>query len=94
MFGFWVFLMSDAILFGMGVRDLRDLGACHAGGPSLPALRHQKRLRRDPLLLASSFTFGMASLALKYKARHAAADRMVLAATLILGVPFLCFRTA
>ena len=89
LFGFWVFLMSDAILFGMvfatyavlldgtaggpGPRDLYDLGSVFA---------------QTLLLLASSFTFGLASVALKY--RHPTA-RLVgwLVLTLVLGLGFL-----
>jgi cytochrome o ubiquinol oxidase subunit 3 len=88
-FGFWVFLMSDAILFGLvfatyvvelhataggpGPRDLYDLGSVFA---------------QTLLLLASSFTFGMASLSLKYSHRRRPLVAW-LGVTLLLGIGFL-----
>lgn len=91
-FGFWVFLMSDAILFavvfasyvvdvhgtagGPGPKDLYDLGSVFA---------------ETLLLLASSFTFGMASMSLKYSHSR---RRLLgwLALTLLLGAAFLGFE--
>lgn len=89
LFGFWVFLMSDAILFGLvfatyaisqdataggpGPRDLYDLGSVFA---------------QTLLLLASSFSFGVASVTLKYRRPT---PRLVgwLLLTLVLGLGFL-----
>ena len=94
MFGFWVFLMSDAILFGMVFATYVTSVHATAGGPGPHELYDIKSVFIETLLLlASSFTFGMASLALKYK--HGTA-RLIgwLAVTLVLGVTFLGFRTA
>lgn len=88
-FGFWVFLMSDAILFGVvfvtyvvhvhtraagpGPKDFYDIGSVFA---------------QTLLLLASSFTFGMASLTLKYcHDKRQLIAWMIL--TLLLGAGFL-----
>ena len=92
MFGFWVFLMSDAILFGMVFATYVTSLHGTAGGPGPRDLYDIKSIFFETLLLlASSFTFGMASLALKYK--HGTA-RLIgwLTVTLMLGVAFLGFE--
>ena len=91
-FGFWVLLMSDAILFGMVFATYVTSLHGTAGGPGPHELYDIKSTFIETLLLlASSFTFGMASLALKY--RHGDA-RLVgwLGLTLVLGVTFLFFE--
>ena len=88
-FGFWVFLMSDAILFSMVFATYLTSVNATVGGPGPHELYDINGVLIETLvLLASSFTFGMASLALKYK--HAA-TRLIgwLAVTLVLGVTFL-----
>ncbi len=89
MFGFWVFLMSDAILFGMVFATYVTSLEATAGGPGPRDLYDIRSIFIETLLLlASSFTFGMASLALKY--RHSTAKLVGwLALTLLLGVAFL-----
>ena len=94
MFGFWVFLMSDAILFGMVFATYVTSNSAHglAGGPGPHDLYDITSVFIETmLLLASSFTFGMASLALKYK--HSK-TRLIcwLVLTLLLGVAFLGFE--
>lgn len=89
MFGFWVFLMSDAILFGMVFATYITSVDATAGGPGPRDLYDIKSVFTETLLLlASSFTFGMASLALKYKHDMA---RLIgwMALTLVLGLAFL-----
>lgn len=69
-FGFWIFLMSDLVLFALLFATYADM-SLH-GIAAGPAPRDIMDLRsagiETGLLLASSFTFGMASLALKYRA--------------------------
>lgn len=92
MFGFWVFLMSDAILFGMVFATYVTSLHATAGGPGPRDLYDIKSVFSETmLLLASSFTFGMASLALTYK--HGK-TRLVgwMLVTLVLGVAFLGFE--
>ncbi len=92
MFGFWVFLMSDAILFGMVFATYVTSLHNTAGGPGPGDLYDIKSTFIETLLLlASSFTFGMASLALKYKHGEA---RLIgwMVLTLLLGVAFLGFE--
>ena len=89
MFGFWLFLMSDAIIFGMVFATYVTSLTATAGGPGPHDLYNiQSVFIETLLLLASSFTFGMASLALKYK--HSK-SRLIgwLVVTLALGVAFL-----
>ena len=75
LFGFWVFLMSDAIIFGLLFATYATMLHCHRRRPGTARSCTTSRARssRTCALLTSSFTFGMASLALKYK--HAAARR-------------------
>lgn len=89
MFGFWVFLMSDAVLFGMVFATYVTSLQATAGGPGPHQLYDLHSIfAQTLLLLASSFTFGMASLALKY--RHST-SRLAgwLLVSLMLGVSFL-----
>ena len=91
-FGFWVFLMSDAILFGLLFATYATMVGSTAGGPGPKDLFElNSAFIETLLLLASSFTFGMASLALKY--RHDR-NRLLgwLGLTLLLGVVFLGFE--
>ncbi|MGH7075650.1 MAG: cytochrome (ubi)quinol oxidase subunit III [Stellaceae bacterium] len=91
-FGFWVFLMSDAILFGMVFATYVTSVHATAGGPGPRDLYDIKSVFIETLLLlASSFTFGMASLAMKYK--HSTL-RLIgwLIVTLVLGLGFLGFE--
>ena len=92
LFGFWVFLMSDAILFGLVFATYAISLDATAGGPGPRALYDLGSVFvQTLLLLASSFTFGLASVALKY--RHPTA-RLVgwLVVTLVLGLCFLGFE--
>lgn len=89
MFGFWVFMMSDAILFGMVFATYVTSIHATAGAPGPHDLYDIKSAFIETmLLLTSSFAFGMASLALKYQ--HSK-TRLIgwLAVTLVLGVSFL-----
>lgn len=88
-FGFWVFMMSDAILFGVLFATYVTMMGSTAGGPGAHDLFELKSAFIETLLLlASSFTYGMASLAMKY--RHSQARLLGwLAATALLGLVFL-----
>jgi len=92
LFGFWVFLMSDAILFGMVFASYVTSVHATAGGPGPHDLYDIKSVFIETLLLlTSSFTFGLASLTLKYKHSQ---SRLIawLAVTLLLGIGFLGFE--
>ena len=92
LFGFWVFLMSDAILFGLAFATYVAMLKGTAGGPGPAQLFDIKSTFIETLtLLSSSFTFGMASLALKYE--HSAKHLLLwLSVTLVLGLIFLGFE--
>ncbi len=88
-FGFWVFLMSDAILFGLLFATYVTMVGSTAGGPGPKELFELSTAFIETLLLlASSFTFGMASLALKYQHDR---NRLLgwLGITLLLALVFL-----
>jgi cytochrome o ubiquinol oxidase subunit 3 len=91
-FGFWIFLMSDAVLFALLFAIYGTmLGAtADAPGPT-QEFKIGSAFIETLLLLTSSFTFGMASIALKQDVR---VRRLVLwlVATLVLGLAFLAME--
>lgn len=93
-FGFWVFLMSDLIIFGlMFATYITMLGPMgQAGGPGPRDLFDlNSAFVQTMLLLTSSLTFGMASLAMRHK-RGQRELVIWLGVTLILGLVFLGFE--
>ncbi len=92
LFGFWVFLMSDAVLFGLLFATYATMLHSTAGGPTPTMLFDIRSAFIETIsLLLSSFTYGMASLSLK----HGGSPRPLLAwlgLTLILAVVFLGFE--
>ncbi|MEH3087964.1 MAG: cytochrome c oxidase subunit 3 [Xylophilus ampelinus] len=92
-FGFWMFLMSDAVIFALLVAVYGTMVASTAGGPS-PASEFEMApiLVETVLLLTSSLTFGLAVLAMKHDG--GARRRMLgwLAVTLALGLAFLAME--
>ena len=93
LFGFWVFMMSDFILFGLcfatyGLMWHQGI----AGGPGPKELFELKSpLIETLLLLTSSFTYGMASLAMKYDERLRPL-LVWLGITFLLGAGFIGFE--
>ena len=87
-YGFWIFLLSDFIMFAAFFAGYAVLVGETAGGPSgrdlfsLPFV-----LGETALLLLSSFTCGMAGLAAQ--ARHRFWFQAMMAATALLGAGFL-----
>ncbi len=89
LFGFWVFLMSDAVLFALLFATYGVMVSATAGGPT-PALEYKilPAFLETLTLLTSSFTFGMTSVTMK----RGASRRQLLAwmgLTLVLGAAFL-----
>jgi cytochrome o ubiquinol oxidase subunit 3 len=88
-FGFWIFLMSDAVIFALLFAVYGTMLGATAGGPTpAGAYKIGPTFTETVILLTSSFTFGMASIAMKHSASH----RVVLGwltATLMLGLVFL-----
>ena len=67
-FGFWIFMMSDLIVFGLLFATYVTMLGATAGGPGPADLFDLgSAFVQTMLLLASSFAFGMASLATKYR---------------------------
>ncbi len=88
-FGFWVYLMSDLVLFALLFATYASMIHATAGGPGPKELFDLKSAGEETgVLLVSSLTFGMASLSMKYeKSRQGL--QLWLAVTLLLGLVFL-----
>jgi cytochrome o ubiquinol oxidase subunit III len=92
MFGFWVFLMSDAIIFGLIFATYATMVAATAGGPGPKRLFDIGSVAiQTGALLLSSFAYGMASLALRYRSGRRKVIACLLV-TLLLGFVFLGFE--
>jgi len=90
-YGFWVFLLSDIIMFSAIFAAYAVLAHATAGGPSGVQLFHQSSVAIETAcLLASSYTCGLMSLAID----RSHYGRMYLAAffTFLLGVAFLALE--
>ena len=88
-FGFWVFLMSDAVVFALLFATYGVMLSATAGGPT-PAGEYKllPAFLETLILLTSSFTFGIASVVMK----HGSSRRRLLGwmgLTLGLGFAFL-----
>jgi len=91
-FGFWVFMMSDAIVFGLLFAVYVTMTGATAGGPGPTDLFELRPVFIETMvLLTSSVTFGMSALATKYRS----GTRMTvfwLLVTLGLGLVFLGYE--
>lgn len=86
--GFWLYLMTDCILFASLFATFAVLRNATAGGPSGHEIFEMPMVLAETLiLLTSSFTCGLALIALKQ--RKMTAMIIALVATYILGVAFL-----
>ena len=90
-FGFWVFLMSDLILFGLMFATYATMSNPMglAGGPGpQEAFDLRSVFAQTMILLSSSLTFGMATLAMRHELGR---GRIAfwLGVTLLLGLAFL-----
>jgi cytochrome o ubiquinol oxidase subunit 3 len=94
-FGFWVFLMSDAVIFALLFALFGTSLTAADGGPDLASIvKLTPAFIETMLLLTSSFAFGMASIQLKRigssKAkRHQRNAVRWLLVTWVLGIAFL-----
>ena len=90
-YGFWVFLMSDLIIFGLmfATYVVMNNPMSYAGGPEpKDFINLPSAFAQTMLLLFSSLTFGFAGLALVFKQSIVRAN-VWLIITLLLGVGFL-----
>lgn len=87
LFGFWIYIMSDCILFAVLFATYAVLGHRYAGGPTSGDIFDLGGVLAETLcLLVSSFTYGLGVLAL-----HAGKKNrllMWLAVTFVLGAAF------
>jgi cytochrome o ubiquinol oxidase subunit III len=89
LFGFWVFLMSDGIIFALLFATYGVMLSGTAGGPGPKDVYDlTSAFIETVVLLVSSFTFGMASLAMKFSHRQGLLALWLLV-TLGLGITFL-----
>ena len=69
LFGFWVFLMSDAVIFALLFATYGVMLPATAGGPTpVGEYKILATLLETLALLTSSFTYGMSSVAMKHGA--------------------------
>lgn len=92
LYGFWVFLMSDAVLFALLFAVYGTQVSATAGAPGPQAeFKLGSAFIETVILLTSSLTFGLASIALKYD-RGRVRLVVLLCLTLALGMTFLGFE--
>lgn len=92
-FGFWLFLMSDAVIFALLFAVYGTMVSSTVGGPT-PASEFEMAptLIETVLLLTSSLTFGLAILAMKHDGGARRGLLGWLAVTLVLGLAFLAME--
>jgi cytochrome o ubiquinol oxidase subunit III len=87
-YGFWIFLLSDIVLFSALLAAYAVLRRATAGGPTGAELFNQVSVALETAcLLASSYTCGLMSLAISSKRR--VATYVGAAVTFVLGAAFL-----
>ncbi len=92
-YGFWIFLLSDIVMFSCFFASYAVLVHATAGGPEARQLFDLDRVAIETAcLLVSSFTCGLASIA--PRRRSAVLFHVSMAATLVLGATFLSLEVA
>src|SRR5579875_2496487 len=92
-FGFWVFLMSDALVFALLFAVYGTMYNATAGGPTgHDEFKFHSAFWETVLLLTSSFAYGAVSLSLKH-ARGKILPLVFLFVTFCLGAGFLKMET-
>ena len=90
-YGFWIFLLSDIVMFSCFFASYAVLAGQTAGGPSGAQLFDMKNVAIETaLLLVSSFTCGMASIAADM--RNKLWFQISMAVTGLLGAGFLALE--
>jgi cytochrome o ubiquinol oxidase subunit 3 len=90
-YGFWIFLLSDIVMFAALFASYAVLVRSTAGGPSGLQLFSQASVALETAcLLASSYTCGLMSLAVSEKRRDA--TYLLAAVTFVLGAAFLALE--
>lgn len=87
-YGFWIFLMSDVVMFSAFFASYAVLNAATAGGPTAAQLFDLRNVQIETAcLLLSSFTCGIASLAVAQQYHRL--TQLALLVTGLLGFAFL-----
>jgi len=87
-YGFWIFLLSDIIMFSAFFATYAVLAGATAGGPGAAQLFDLRNVEIETAcLLLSSFSCGIASLAVEQ--RYARLTQVALLVTGLLGLAFL-----
>ena len=90
-YGFWIFLLSDIVMFAALFAAYAVLVRATAGGPAGAQLFNQGSVALETAcLLLSSYTCGLMSLAIASQRR--AATYLFAAITFMLGAAFLCLE--
>jgi cytochrome o ubiquinol oxidase subunit III len=90
-YGFWIFLLSDIVMFSALFAAYAVLVRATAGGPTVAQLFNQVSVAIETAcLLASSYTCGMMSLAVNSRRRSATYFFAVV--TFVLGAAFLALE--
>lgn len=90
-YGFWIFLLSDIVMFAALFAAYAVLVRATAGGPTGAELFNQSRVAIETAcLLASSYTCGLMSLAVS--ARRRARTYLGAAITFVFGAAFLALE--
>jgi cytochrome o ubiquinol oxidase subunit 3 len=90
-YGFWIFLLSDVVMFSALFAAFAVLARATAGGPSGAQLFNQVNVAIETAcLLASSYTCGLMSLAVD--SRRRGATYLLAAVTFALGAAFLALE--
>src|SRR5262245_40613127 len=90
-YGFWIFLLSDIVMFSCFFAAYAVLSGNTAGGPKGSELFDLRNVAVETgCLLLSSFTCGMASIAAE--ARNRLAFQLAMAVTCVLGLAFLAIE--
>ena len=91
MLGFWIYLMSDCLMFAVLFASYGVLGANHAGGPGPRELFELPLVAvNTSILLLSSMSYGFAMLWARQ--RRIGATQLWLAITALLGAAFICIE--
>jgi cytochrome o ubiquinol oxidase subunit 3 len=90
-FGFWLYLMSDAIIFALLFATYVVMAPNHAGGPTgKDVFSLGRAFAETMLLLCSSITFGFATVAVRLGNHRVGLNW--LAVTFVLGAGFLALE--
>ena len=91
-YGFWIFLMSDAILFALLFAVYGTQASATVGAPGPQSeFKLSSAFIETAILLTSSLTYGLSSIAMKYD-RTRIGLVAFLCVTLALGIAFLHFE--